>query len=62
MVTVGTNERGKQVAEQLAKDLGFFAGYDFGGDDKFELIEQFVIWWINLAIMQGWDRMLYLKY
>jgi len=36
--------------------LGFEQCYDFGGDDRFELIEQFAFSWINLAVMQGQGR------
>ncbi|MDX1639272.1 MAG: NAD(P)-binding domain-containing protein [Balneolaceae bacterium] len=56
MFTAGDSARGKRVVEQLAQELGFTACYDFGGDDKFELIEQFAKSWINLAIMQGLGR------
>lgn len=56
MFTAGDSSRGKKVVEQLALDLGFEHCYDFGGDDRFELIEQFAFSWINLAIMQGQGR------
>ena len=56
MFTAGDSEKGKEVMEKLSKDLGFENCYDFGGDDKFELIEQFAMAWINLAIMQGEGR------
>lgn len=56
MFTAGDSIKGKKVVEQLAKDVGFDACYDFGGDNKFELIEQFAMSWINLAIMQGEGR------
>lgn len=52
----GDSEKAKQVAEQLAKDLGFENVYNFGGSDKFDLQEQFALSWINLAIMQGYGR------
>ncbi|MEO6759456.1 MAG: NAD(P)-binding domain-containing protein [Saprospiraceae bacterium] len=56
MFMAGTAERGKQVARQLALDAGFAECYDFGGDDKVALLEQFALAWINLAIMQGQGR------
>lgn len=56
MFVAGDSEKGKNVAIQLAKDLGFENVYDFGGNDKFDLIEQFALSWINLAIMQGIGR------
>jgi 8-hydroxy-5-deazaflavin:NADPH oxidoreductase len=56
MFMAGSSERGKSVARQLALDAGFAACYDFGGDDKAALLEQFALSWINLAIMQGQGR------
>ncbi len=56
MFTAGSSEHGKSIVDQLAKDAGFGACYDFGGDDKVPLIEQFALAWINLAIMQGQGR------
>ena len=52
----GNSERGKQIAIQLAKDAGFAACYDIGGNDKFQLMEQFAWFWINLALFQGQGR------
>ncbi|NOS56606.1 MAG: NAD(P)-binding domain-containing protein [Cyclobacteriaceae bacterium] len=52
----GDSEKAKKVAEQLAKDVGFENVYNFGGSDKFNLLEQFAISWINLAMMQGYGR------
>ena len=52
----GDSDKAKQVAERLAKDLGFENVYDFGGSDKFNLQEQFAMSWINLAIRQGYGR------
>jgi hypothetical protein len=40
----------------LAKDAGFAACYDIGGNDKFQLMEQFAFFWINLALIQGQGR------
>lgn len=56
MFMAGSSERGKTVARQLALDAGFAECYDFGGDDKAALLEQFALSWINLAIMQGMGR------
>lgn len=56
MFMAGNNEKGKIIAKQLALDLGFENCFDFGGDDKVPLLEQFALAWINLAIMQGQGR------
>ncbi len=56
MFYAGDSDKAKRVAEQLAKDLGFENVYNFGGSDKFQLLEQFALSWINLAIMQGYGR------
>jgi 8-hydroxy-5-deazaflavin:NADPH oxidoreductase len=56
MFAAGNSAKAKQVAEQLAKDIGFATCYDFGGDDKVELLEKFALSWINIAIMQGHGR------
>lgn len=61
MFTAGDSMHGKQIARALAKDLGFAECYDFGGDDKVELLEQFAMSWINLAIMQKHGRTIGLK-
>jgi hypothetical protein len=52
----GDSERGKAICEELAKDAGFAECYDVGGNDKFELMEQFAFFWINLAMMRGYGR------
>ena len=56
LFTCSDSSRGKEVAIQLAKDAGFAECYDFGGADKVELLEQFALAWITLAIMQGMGR------
>jgi predicted dinucleotide-binding enzyme len=56
MFMAGSSEAGKQAARQLALDAGFAECWDFGGDDKAALLEQFALCWINLAIMQGQGR------
>lgn len=52
----GDSARGKAIARQLALDAGFAECYDAGGNDKFQLMEQFAFFWINLAMMQGLGR------
>jgi len=61
MFYAGDSDKAKRVAEQLAKDLGFENVYNFGGSDKFQLLEQFALSWINLAIMQGYGRSIAFK-
>lgn len=61
MFYAGDSDKAKQVAGQLAKDLGFENVYNFGGSDKFNLLEQFALGWINLAMMQGYGRGIAIK-
>lgn len=56
MFMAGDSEEAKQIARQLALDAGFGSCWDFGKGDKVELLEQFALSWINLAIMQGHGR------
>jgi predicted dinucleotide-binding enzyme len=56
LFVAGDSERGRAVAMQLAKDAGFAECYFVGGNDKFELMEQFAWFWINLAMFQGQGR------
>ncbi|MDX1902911.1 MAG: NAD(P)-binding domain-containing protein [Thermonemataceae bacterium] len=56
MFMAGDSERGKEIALQLALDAGFSTCWDFGKDDKVQLLEHFALSWINLAIMQGHGR------
>jgi len=56
MFMAGDDEKAKAVAKQLAIDGGFEHCYDFGKADKVQLLEQFALSWINLAIMQGMGR------
>ncbi|WP_027001769.1 NADPH-dependent F420 reductase [Hugenholtzia roseola] len=56
MFAAGSSKKAKEVATQLALDAGFSTCWDFGGDDKAALLEQFALSWINLAIMQGHGR------
>jgi len=56
LFVAGDSEKGKLVASKLAMDAGFAACYSIGGNDKFELMEQFAWFWINLAMFQGQGR------
>jgi len=56
MFIAGDSEKAKTIATQLAKEIGFGECYDFGGDDKIPLLEQFAMVWINLAIFQKVGR------
>lgn len=52
----GNDKGAKKIVRQLALDAGFAECYDVGGNDRFELMEQFAFFWINLAMMQGQGR------
>ena len=56
MFVAGDSEKAKRIATQLAKEVGFGECYDFGGEDKIPLLEQFAMVWINLAIFQKVGR------
>lgn len=56
LFVAGDSQPGKNVAISLSKDAGFEQCYDLGGNDKFELMEQFARFWINLAMFQGHGR------
>ncbi|MEQ9592820.1 MAG: NAD(P)-binding domain-containing protein [Cyclobacteriaceae bacterium] len=56
LFTCGDSTRGKEIAIQLAKEAGFENCYDIGGSDKFQLMEQFAWFWINMAMFQGHGR------
>lgn len=56
MFVAGDSEKGKNIAIQLSKDVGFAECYNIGGNDKFALMEQFAWFWINLAMFQGQGR------
>ena len=56
MFMAGDSKEAKETVRRLAKDVGFADGYDFGGNDKVALLEQFALAWINLAMMQGQGR------
>ena len=61
MFCAGSDKPSKTTVQQLAKDIGFGECWDFGGDDKVELLEKLALSWINLAIMQGHGRNLAFK-
>ena len=61
MFVTGNSEKGKQIATQLATDIGFAKCYDFGGNNKFFALEQFAFAWINLTIIQKQGRDLAFK-
>ncbi|MBX2947536.1 MAG: NAD(P)-binding domain-containing protein [Cyclobacteriaceae bacterium] len=56
MFMAGDSEKGKKIVHHLALDAGFAECYDVGGNDKFQLMEQFAFFWINLAMMRGQGR------
>ncbi len=56
MFVAGDSKKGKEVAKQLSADAGFGECFDIGGNEKFELIEQFAFFWINLAMFQNQGR------
>lgn len=56
MFMAGGSAAAKAVAARLARDAGFEQCYDFGGADRVQLLEQFALSWINLAIFQGAGR------
>jgi 8-hydroxy-5-deazaflavin:NADPH oxidoreductase len=57
----GDDPQAKQIARDLAADIGFGDCYDFGGSDKVELLEKWALCWINLAIFQGYGRNIGIK-
>ncbi|MBI1185697.1 NADPH-dependent F420 reductase [bacterium] len=56
MFVCGDSASAKEVATQLAIDAGFANCYDVGGNKNFHLMEQFAMFWINLAMFQGQGR------
>ncbi|NBP71054.1 MAG: NADPH-dependent F420 reductase [Cytophagia bacterium] len=61
MFYAGDSVKAKAVAKKLALDIGFENVYDFGGSDKYSLLEQFALSWINLAMMQSYGRGIAIK-
>lgn len=56
MFVAGDSNKAKDIAKLLSTDIGFANCFDFGGDDKVELLEQLAFSWINLAILQKKGR------
>lgn len=56
MLLWGDSEKGKSITRQLANDAGFGECYDIGGNEKFEMMEQFAKFWITLARTQQHGR------
>lgn len=56
LFVAGDSKKGKEIAKQLALDLGFADCYDVGGNDRFGLMEEFALFWINLAMFQKLGR------
>lgn len=61
LFAAGSHIKAKETVTNYALSLGFEHCYDFGGDDKVTLLEQFALSWINLAIMQGLGRNIIFK-
>lgn len=61
MFMAGPSRLAKDVAANLAREIGFGETYDFGGEDRLDLIEQMALCWINLAMFQGHGRHLAFK-
>lgn len=56
MYMAGSSIRGKELTRQLTLDLGFAECIDVGGDAQVALLEQWALFWINLAFAQGMGR------
>lgn len=56
MFMAGDSTTGKNAARLLAKDAGYAECYDAGGNEQFFLMEQFALFWINLALFRGNGR------
>ncbi len=56
MFTAGDSQKGKEIVKKLAQEIGFGEVYDFGGNEKVQLLEDFAKSWIDLAIMQKYGR------
>jgi hypothetical protein len=55
-IVAGDSLKRKEIAKVLAIDAGCATCYDIDGNNKFELMEKFAFFWINLAILQGHGR------
>ncbi|NVK28738.1 MAG: NAD(P)-binding domain-containing protein [Flavobacteriia bacterium] len=49
MFMAGNDSYSKEVARQLAKDIGFTECYDLGGSEVYVLMEQLAMVWIRLS-------------
>ncbi len=56
MFMAGDSSKAKTIAKTLALEIGFENCYDFGGNDKVQLLEKFALCWINLSIFQKMGR------
>lgn len=56
MFMAGGSQESKAAVEKLALDAGFATCYDVGGPEQYGLMEQFALFWINLAMFRGHGR------
>lgn len=56
MFIAGDSQHAKAVVHTLALDAGFGECFDVGGADKVPLLENFALFWITLAMQQGYGR------
>lgn len=56
MFMAGGSDESKAVVRQLAIEAGFATCYDVGGPEQYGLMEQFALFWINLAMFRGQGR------
>lgn len=56
MFCAGDSKLGIEISKQFALETGFETCYYVGGNDRFDLMEQFAFFWINLAMFQGQGR------
>lgn len=57
----GGDREAKAIVRQLAKDIGFDECYDFGGKSEVNLLEELARIWVNLALYQGYGRLIAFK-
>lgn len=53
MFYAGDSPQAKEVAGQLAREIGFSKVYDLGGSKEYDLLEQLAMIWITLARTSG---------
>lgn len=56
MFMAGNSSSAKAIVRGLALDAGFAECHDFGGDEQVQILENFAMVWINLALKQGKGR------